>query len=334
MIEQLQINPNYPQPIITEVSDINPSYANQLGLVDGSFNVIRSNGKNESGWCVSGYADGKDGKQRVVIEKIEDDQILTKTIPLGKFLAWQQPSNEIVSVKEISNDKRPVVERLGLYAIASSVSTNNEKVESPRDPRLAMVFKPILSEKEIPRQTTDYSYLFELDEEKFQKTRRELNKQEELETLEKYKFTEVNDQSRNAAIDRLKTVRQADKNINNLINLFQQSDNIVEPKDVVEMIRTNTDLRYALGEYLLEKKLPERLNNMPERIVRNTNKNPNHRGYGHLPNLSSREYAVLLALSMIDGSFQEPARGDEVERDASGRPVLGQHRGAAEELLS
>ncbi len=336
MTEQLQTNPNYPQPIIPEVSDINPLPDNQLGLVDGSFDVVRSNGENDSGWCVSGYFNGNNGKQCVVIEKKEGDEVLTKTVPLDILLAWQKPGNENVPVKEISDYQRPIedVEKLGLFAIASSVSTNNEKIKSPRDPRLAMVFKPILSEEEIPRKPTNYSYLFEPDEEKFQKNRSELNKQEEREILERYKFTEVNDRSRNAAIVRLKIARQADKNINNLINLFQQRYNIIEPKDVVEMVRISADLRYALGEYLLEKKLPERLDNMPERIVRNTNKNPNHRGYGHLSNLSSREYAVLLALSMIDGSFQEPARGDEIERDASGHPVLGQHRAAAEELLS
>jgi hypothetical protein len=73
---------------------------------------------------------------------------------------------------------------------------------------------------------------------------------------------------------------------------------------------------------------------MPSRIARDSQKNPNHPGYSGVGHLSSREYACMLAMSMLDGTFDiSSARGDEITASSRNRDGVGQHRTAAKTLL-
>jgi len=135
-----------------------------------------------------------------------------------------------------------------------------------------------------------------------------------------------------------------------MINLACQADSVIEriivkhiPSDlkgseaVTLEMRTNKDLRYELGSYLLRDKMkwlatvPHRL---PDLVSTNRQtKTPRVKGYERCGKLTSREYSSLLALSMLDGTFVYHT-GDYIEINSLGRVIVGQHRYAAELLLT
>ncbi len=308
-----------------------PTLADQLGVTDGEFTVIRSNGNNEKGWTVTKIDTDHSGKEFVKIEKPDEESslILSKEIPTSWLLGWQK-SNQTQNYEsqEKQNDRQlPVF-------IGSSIVIHELEIPS-KNPRLIEIFKPILSESEMPATTlSNYDHLFEKEDKVYEENQQNFINESARQQLERLRYAKINEESRDAAAFRLTNARQTDQNINHIINRYTSSENINDPKQIVEMIRTNSDLRYDLGKYLLEEKLPSRIHKMPKRIIDNSGKNPNHQGYQHLRNLSSREYTILVALSMIDGSYQNPAKGDEIHKDNDGNITTGQHRAAAAELLS
>jgi len=102
-------------------------------------------------------------------------------------------------------------------------------------------------------------------------------------------------------------------------------------EDMPSVLRDNNALRVELGSYLLAKL--KTLNRLPSRFYMKDNlKNPNHPGYGD--KMTSVEYATLLALSMLDGTFKsERARYDQIEMNKYGDVTVGQHRYAALAVL-
>lgn len=109
----------------------------------------------------------------------------------------------------------------------------------------------------------------------------------------------------------------------------------VDPEAVVTLVRKNDELRFALADYLL-KKASDIGYKLPERVATNNQfKSSNYPGYA--ANMNSQEYAVVLALSMLDGTFvTRKSMQDPVEyiRNYNGTVVNGgQHRLAALELL-
>ena len=103
-------------------------------------------------------------------------------------------------------------------------------------------------------------------------------------------------------------------------------------EEMPSVVRGNDDLRTELGLYLLSKFDDfETELHMPERVANNSTKNTSHRGYER--GLTSREYAALLAVSMLDGTF-DPGRAthDPIELE-DGQAIRGQHRYAAALLL-
>jgi hypothetical protein len=113
----------------------------------------------------------------------------------------------------------------------------------------------------------------------------------------------------------------------------EYAPNAANIEELIDTIRNNAELRLALAELFLNK-IDNNIGSMPERIVRNGQKKPNHLGYKHLQYISTREYAALIALSMLDGTFKEAAtKADGIRMGDDGKPVVGQHRYAAELLL-
>ena len=71
---------------------------------------------------------------------------------------------------------------------------------------------------------------------------------------------------------------------------------------------------------------------LPDHLTRNAIKRPNDPRYQKFGELRSREYAMLLALSMLDGSFDDSATASDPVYSQS-NPNGGQHRYAAQVLL-
>src|SRR5487761_1570224 len=72
---------------------------------------------------------------------------------------------------------------------------------------------------------------------------------------------------------------------------------------------------------------------MPDRVVRNTGKSPDKGGYP-ISSMTSREYAALLALAMLDGTFNDrKVSSTDSIKEANGQVAQGQHRSAALRVL-
>ena len=102
-------------------------------------------------------------------------------------------------------------------------------------------------------------------------------------------------------------------------------------EDMAEVVRANDELRNELGLYLLEKM--DSMTHLPARMYATMTKGPDTVGYG--TNLNSREYATLLALSMLDGTFKADLasqKRDMIEM-RHGEVRQGQHRYTALKLL-
>lgn len=101
--------------------------------------------------------------------------------------------------------------------------------------------------------------------------------------------------------------------------------------DTVTALRTDAQVREAVAGYFLGK--VRTLPNLPDRVLRNDQKTPRTPGY-FKGSIFGQEYAALLALAMIDGSYKPPGEGDAMEYGSGGEAKLGQHRHTAELLLS
>lgn len=102
------------------------------------------------------------------------------------------------------------------------------------------------------------------------------------------------------------------------------------------VVLENNDLRINLGGYLLDRldRLAE-TDYLPDRLMDNTEKEINYAGYHKV---LSREAAVLIAISMLDGTFEpERSRLDPIEVALVERghavATQGQHRWAALQAL-
>ena len=141
-----------------------------------------------------------------------------------------------------------------------------------------------------------------------------------------------------------KRLKVTDESLGDAVLAYQLSDRevkaIVEKyatperwrtEDMHELIRENNELRVELGEYILQK-LESSSIALPDRVLRNEQKNINYTGYNY-PNVSSREAVALIALSMLDGTFKRTPH-DPVEIDESTESVVcGQHRWTAANIL-
>ena len=146
------------------------------------------------------------------------------------------------------------------------------------------------------------------------------------------RLSSMTDESIRDAQETLKFIR--DKKLTEIIERHFKGVP-TDPESVVTAIRTNDELRFEIARYLVEKAkiiaymLPERLQDDRH------SKNPNHPGYPS--HMDSKEYAALLAISMLDGTFiSARSKSDKVEfvNSNTGSAINGgQHRLAALRLL-
>lgn len=141
----------------------------------------------------------------------------------------------------------------------------------------------------------------------------------------------VTEQSVAEAKSMLQQALLADKDLKGIIE--STTGKSAADETIVDELRTNPDLRVAVGQHFIER-IKDLYQIMPERVRRNSQKNPGSKGYEDMPSvLSSREYAALMALSMIDGTFNA-ARADTETYDFTTDSGVGQHRYAARQVLT
>jgi|GEM_PF-4127379 len=255
--------------------------------------------------------------------------------PLGS-LGEPQVHEAMSSVPEIVTEvPAEILHATGEMALegAGLPHTEVQEVESAREKRNRELFAPLpYFQKPVAEQAVEpqsYDYLF-ADEATFfsqpPKVDRFGNKERQWLPTE---------QTRKAASERLITAAKRDEELVELIQRQAKEIDLSDPMKVVDALRLKPDFRLVVGNHLLEKMdaFAAMPGVMPDRIARNTDKSADKGGYP-IRTMTSREYATLLALSMIDGTFDEGqvAGSDKIERHY-GEVRQGQHRAAAREIL-
>ena len=125
-----------------------------------------------------------------------------------------------------------------------------------------------------------------------------------------------------------------------IINPEGALDSEVDSKEIMNNIRSSHLTRCRLFEYLTS-----RLNNLAadnpralaERVLHNSKGNlkiPNHLGGDYYKDrMRSREYTVVLAIAMMDGSFNVDRQDEVVTHYRDGKGRCGMHRDSARVLL-
>jgi hypothetical protein len=140
----------------------------------------------------------------------------------------------------------------------------------------------------------------------------------------------VSEESSAEATRRYEVLR--DENIRSIIKQFAGAD--IKPEQVQVVLRENDELRIALGLYLRQKldKSPRMLGHEKSQLSRDAIKNTMP-GYDIMP---SRDYSVVLALSMLDGTFkyEDILKAEFTEIAKNGMHEEGEHRSGAHRLLN
>lgn len=148
----------------------------------------------------------------------------------------------------------------------------------------------------------------------------------------KYYDKVVTEENRQDSLDFLGEVIKANPE---LVTIFQEAG--LNPSDVatVDAIRENTNIRFQVAKHIA-KKLDRLVTDDPEgfglRVAQNSSGNlkvDTQTG----KTMHSRDYAVSLALKMIDGEFSKKLESNDFARDGNGRVAIGQHRHAARAVL-
>jgi hypothetical protein len=220
--------------------------------------------------------------------------------------------------------------------------------ETEPDTRLARLFAPRLT-KDEERQTNPVADEADQTEYYRRLVMGEVSEQEQAERREAAAKRQRGDTERFAkeptvdmklrAFQTLQNAKQDDPIIEAIVDKhIPPSDGLPDYSSVVDQVRTDVGLRYELGSYLLRDKLTrfkqESPHAVPYRVFVGTEKSPAHPGYLHLGKLNSQEYSAMLALSMVDGTYDDREDSDPIITypDKPGE-MLGQHRAAAKLLL-
>lgn len=125
-----------------------------------------------------------------------------------------------------------------------------------------------------------------------------------------------------------------------IINPEGALDSEVDSKEIMNNIRSSYLTRCRLFEYLTSRLNDLAVDNpraLADRVRSNSEgnlKTPNHLGDDYYKDrMRSREYAVVLAIAMIDGSFDVDRQDKMVTHYRGGRERSGMHRDSARALL-
>ena len=187
--------------------------------------------------------------------------------------------------------------------------------------------------EDLPEDNVDNRILFEESDEEAN-DRYEKNMAEQRSRRPKTKREGVSMQTVESAQKILEKSVADDRLLRSIIGEYAQSD------DIINELRGNHPLRCAVLNYFQEKLYRLRVDRpqeLPERVRRDSPgnlKKPSSDGYP-VDSMLSSEYVSLLALAMIDGSF-DSSRADTTvsHRRYDGTPGVGQHRDAARILLN
>ena len=231
--------------------------------------------------------------------------------PFAQLLGYTPPEVYKKSIEEFDPRTRELAKPLGTNSLGEHIdgaSSDRDVVETNPYARLEQMLNPDVSEEQVTETTNQYIYS---------------------------RLAENNLESRDKVLP--ENIEKAQNVFYNAITRDDMLKSIVdeyaESPDMIDELRTNEAMRCAVLEYLGEKLNNIHPSSLPSRVSRNSYKSPNSKGYEHIKNLTSEEYVRMLALAMMDGSF-DYSKEEKIQQSMNGGEVVtGQHRHAARQLL-
>ncbi|HVW23638.1 MAG TPA: hypothetical protein VHB51_04130 [Candidatus Saccharimonadales bacterium] len=143
----------------------------------------------------------------------------------------------------------------------------------------------------------------------------------------------VTEAARQQATDELRTATTYDYKLRAIVDDYKAKNGLTNLTDVVDALRTDAALRLRAGEYFFDKinKIGYHAN-MPRRVAIDDEKRPT-KSLSPVQHLKSREYAALLCLAKVDGSFNQAMAENIYGYDENGVATHAQHRTAADLVL-
>ncbi len=255
-------------------------------------------------------------------EDPEVEAILNSTEPGSPTPEHAEPEsttpNRLVGTM---GDKR-LIGTLGTVGISKEVEAT---AETKTPSRMEKIFAPV---KPQGAKEADYDFLISDD---YDPSKVDVEDAAvRLEGREK-----IDDYTRNAAKHTLDSLLNRDGFIKDVIGEFAARDQI-NPKDtlgLVDYIRENVDVRMELGRAFLRRiEVLAEDGQLGDRITKKQ-KVSDYPGYPRDITMSSQEYSALLALSLIDGTFDNRNETNDTTYDQNGKIIRGQHRDAAFKAL-
>lgn len=320
--------------------------AQRLGLVDGAFFVNR-HGVIETGWTVTGIgfvANNESGVREPAIRLnkptvLEDGSAgYLDTAVMQKDLLALQP--ERFTKEDLRTDMEQLrvemqAAHIGKSALGGDISLPAEAEqelarlhESNLNERQRVVFAPVESSQDTQSEDALDLKLDMLFDPSYDNS---VNSVEDAAIRNTSMNTrEITDEYEGVA-EYVMNTPALDPQVKSIIAVH--SPNTTTPRELVRAVQSDPSLRYALAEYLVAK-IHSMSENMPARIRANSQKSPDHQGYRETM-MTSQEYAALLAISMLDGSYKPDASSDDddIRKDSQGNVTIGQHRYAAQAAL-
>ena len=145
-------------------------------------------------------------------------------------------------------------------------------------------------------------------------------------------LSEVKKEDVNISESGLIEVINKDSNFKNLLGTITDNFELSNQDDLLKKLREDESSSSKIRQYI-EIKLEQNMAKMPPRIFENSTnnfKNPNYPGYEKVNNLTSKEYVLILAESMLNGKFNfDYSKSSPIVINRSGEVEVGQHRAAA-----
>jgi hypothetical protein len=141
-------------------------------------------------------------------------------------------------------------------------------------------------------------------------------------------YPKITDKTESKALERISIFRNSSEPFNILISQIENANPALEQKDLLRVMRENDELRTEIG-LIIQDSISNlwTKNKLPERLMLNSEKNPRLKKTNEVFGLRSQEYSAQLALTMLDGSFDDEYHGDgPIDIGASGKVISGQHR--------
>jgi hypothetical protein len=227
---------------------------------------------------------------------------------------------------------RPMVltEFLGTTAVEHVEAATSARL-AKAEKLFAVQLKPQPLQSEAPKDQFDFLFM---DDIAFEEHNRQATLAIGRSPIKAPEMKPPSAEDERAAVSTMISAMNSDETIEAIIRKHRKPDDNIP--EVVKQLQTDAAFRVELGAYLRDKIDRKDLEYMlPYRVRLNTQKSPVLSQYKSVMNrLTSRDYSSMIALSMLDGTFDvDKSQSETITYDSRTDEGVGQHRTAAKVLL-